>query len=121
MGERGGRLESDLRGLLESVRMMGRNEGVILASGTSGSIADKKLVEAEEESDAVIAREAALFSRRLTDMIFTCPHCGDPAATVEGDLTVDIHSGATYRCSGCYGAVIFTAMTPDEYTEAMDE
>lgn len=50
------------------------------------------------------------------DVVFTCPRCGTPSAqTAEPHL--DIHAGATYTCDNCQGAVVFEALTVDEYIE----
>ena len=51
---------------------------------------------------------------RMRELMFSCPHCGDPAAsTVQPD--VDIHAGATYQCNRCGEEVIFEVLTVAEY------
>ena len=47
-------------------------------------------------------------------LIFDCPSCRDPFAETQ-QPDVDIHSGATYRCSSCGEQVIFVALTVDQY------
>ena len=47
-------------------------------------------------------------------VVFTCPCCHEPFAKVQG-VEMDIHSGATYQCARCGGAVVFCALTTDEY------
>jgi len=50
------------------------------------------------------------------EFCFTCPSCGNPFVdTVEP--SVDIHSGATYKCADCGGSVVFTAETTEQYVK----
>ena len=51
--------------------------------------------------------------------VFSCPHCGDPCATTKQD-GVDIHAGATYRCSECNREVVFEVMSVDQYVAHCD-
>ena len=49
-------------------------------------------------------------------LIFDCSSCRDPFAETQ-QPDVDIHSGATYRCSSCGEQVVFAAMTVDRYMD----
>ena len=50
------------------------------------------------------------------EFCFTCPSCGNPFAdTLEP--SVDIHSGATYKCADCEGSVVFAAETTEQYVK----
>jgi len=66
-----------------------------------------------DDLDAVIA---LLRSGEEPEPIFSCPSCGDPSASVVGG-SLDIHSGATYRCSECDARVIFEALTVEQYVQ----
>ena len=48
-------------------------------------------------------------------LVFSCPSCHDPFAETK-ERSIDIHTGATYRCASCGGQVVFLALTVEEYT-----
>lgn len=105
--------------LLRVVKMIRENDPV---PDTDGGVAFPGEVSEEEVDEArpIIhpdwALEYKVFKetgevlsypvKKNKEFIFDCPHCGDPAADVEA-LTVDVHSGATYKCSVCGELVQF--------------
>ena len=54
-----------------------------------------------------------------TELTFTfdCPNCDDPFAETK-ETAIDVHAGATYRCSSCGGSVVFLALTVKQYADA---
>ena len=49
-------------------------------------------------------------------LLFDCPTCHDELARVE-ELDRDLHTGETHHCSSCGGAVVFLALTVEEYAD----
>ncbi len=49
-------------------------------------------------------------------LLFDCPACHEELAQVE-EPDRDLHTGETYRCASCGGAVVFLALTVEEYAD----
>ena len=49
-------------------------------------------------------------------LLFDCPTCHEELAQVE-EPDRDLHTGETYQCASCGGAVVFLALTVEEYAD----
>lgn len=78
----------------------------------NGDPADERLSPhgAAKLADAILAALAAAPAptQRDFEFFFSCPNCGDPAATTVENV-VDIHSGAVHTCAECGGHVVWEA------------